>query len=170
MHQSFPRSASVLLLAFAVTAASGCHWFHRHSGYQKALAEHPLEVPPGLDQPDTSGAMGGAQGPVTASAVQGAAAGPAAQPAASATSFSVPGTQADVFTKVGDALSGIQGVTIASKAQIMGVYDIGYQGTNFLVRVAQAGNAVNVSAVDPRGVAAGGSAPQLMAALKSALA
>ena len=59
---------------------------------------------------------------------------------------------------------------MASKAQILGTYDVNYEGTDFLVRVTKVDAGVYVSAVDPRGLPAAGPAPQkLIAALKTAL-
>jgi uncharacterized lipoprotein len=42
--------------------SGGCDFMHRHFGrddtvYQRSVQERPLEVPPGLDHPDTSGAL-----------------------------------------------------------------------------------------------------------------
>ena len=75
-----------------------------------------------------------------------------------------------MFAKVGDALAAIEGVTIASRAQLLGTYDVSYEGSNFLVRVTTVDAGVYVSAVDPRGLPATGEAPaKLIAALKAAL-
>ena len=84
--------------------------------------------------------------------------------------FSVPGQRDEVFAKVGDALAATAGVTIATKAQLLGTYDVSYEGSDFLVRLVQDGDKVQVSTVDPRGVAANGPAQlKLLGALKSAL-
>jgi hypothetical protein len=67
-------------------------------------------------------------------------------------------------------LAATEGVTVASRAQILGTYDVSYGGANFLVRVTAVDAGVYVSAVDPRGLPASGEAPQkLIAALKAAL-
>ena len=61
-------------------------------------------------------------------------------------------------------------VTIASKAQLLGTYDVSYHGADFLVRVTKVDAGVYVSAVDPRGMpASGDAATQLIAALKAAV-
>jgi uncharacterized lipoprotein len=52
-------------LTIALTAScllAGCGWFHRHAhkdddAYKASVQEHPLEVPPDLDKPNTSGAL-----------------------------------------------------------------------------------------------------------------
>ena len=52
----------------------------------------------------------------------------------------------------------------------LGVYDVSYQGSNFLVRVSAVDAGAYVSAVDPRGQPATGEAPsKAIAALKAAL-
>jgi len=120
----------------------------------------PLEVPPDLNLPNTAGAM---QLPPTGAPTtpQGAA--------ISATGFNVAGPRDEVFAKVGEALAGVEGLTIASRAQLLGSYDVAYEGSNFLVRVVAVEAGTYVSAVDPRGLPAAGSAPKLIAALKAKL-
>ena len=76
-----------------------------------------------------------------------------------------------MFNKVGTALASTDGLTIASKAQLLGTYDVSYQGENFLVRVTKVEAGVYVSAVDPRGMpATSDAALKLVAALKAAIA
>ena len=75
-----------------------------------------------------------------------------------------------MFGKVGDALAGVEGLTIASRAQLLGSYDVAYEGSNFLVRVAAVETGTYVSAVDPRGIPSEGAAPtKLIATLKAKL-
>ena len=55
-------------------------------------------------------------------------------------------------------------------AQLLGAYDVAYEGSNFLVRVTAVEAGVYVSAVDPRGLPAAGAAPgKVIAALKAKL-
>ena len=90
--------------------------------------------------------------------------------AASTTSFHVAGSRDDVFNKLGVALGEVEGLTIASRAQLLGTYDVTYEGSNFLVRVGAVETGTYVSAVDPRGIASTGPAPaKLIAALKAKL-
>ena len=158
------RTAAVVLLAVAVLGTAGCHWFRRgdSEAYRNSPESRPLEVPPDMDQPDTSNAM--ALPPGGGSAMRSQVG------AQQAPGFAVPGQRDAVFAKVGDALAAIPGVTIATKAQLLGTYDLSYEGSDFLVRLVQNGDNVQVSTVDPRGVAANGPAQlKLLAALKSAL-
>lgn len=154
-------------MAVALVATAGCHWFHKSDkNYEGTAESRPLEVPPDLDQPNTEGAMA-PSGEGTHSAMRSAVGAPAV---ANPSGFTVPGERDAVFAKVGDALAGIQGVTVASKAVALGTYDVSYEGSNFLVRVAAVTNGVYVSAIDPRGTPATDAAPvKLIAALKTAL-
>ena len=163
------RASVAMLLAFTVVALlGGCSWFRKGAKGDYALSAEarPLEVPPDLNLPDTSGAM--ALPPTAAAAQQAAAA--AATPA-SATAFTVAGTHEEVFGQVGAVLESLDGLTIASRSQLLGTYDVSYQGANFLVRVAAVEGGVYVAAVDPRGVAASGDAPkQVIAAVRAKIA
>ena len=171
MRHSAPiaRAVSVALLASCTIAAtSGCSWFHKGARGDYALPAEmrPLEVPPDLNQPNTAGAM---QVPALASAKPAA---PAANqsPAASANGFTVAGSRDEVFGKVGEALEAIPGVTVASRAQLLGSFDVSYEGGNFLVRVVSVEAGAYVSAVDPRGLPATDAAPtKLIAELKAKL-
>ena len=81
------------------------------------------------------------------------------------------GTRDEIFARVGTALEGIDGLAIASKAQLLGTYDVSYQGSDFLVRVVAVESGAYVSAVDPRGLPATGEAPlKVVASLQAALA
>ena len=87
-----------------------------------------------------------------------------------ANGFTVAGDRDGVFTKVGAALTATDGVTVASKAQLLGTYDVSYQGASFLIRVSKVASGVYVSAVDPRGMPASNDAAiKLIAALKARL-
>ncbi len=151
-----------LALVLLVVSVAGCSWFKKGAKGDYALAPEarPLEVPPDLTLPNTSGAM------------QVPAAG---QPAASATpaaagGFNVAGTRDEAFARVGEALAGVEGVTIASRAQLLGTYDVSYEGASFLVRVSAVEAGAYVSAVDPRGLpATTPAATKLLAALKAKL-
>lgn len=162
------RFATVAVLT--TVATTGCHWFsHKGDVYQMSAETRPLEVPPDLDRPETSGATqipdAGTQS-VTRSSIAASA-----QPSDNASGFTVAGDRDDIYNKVGTALAAVDGLTIASKTQLLGAYDVSYQGSNFLVRVSQSGKSVYVSAVDPRGTpATSPAATQLIATLKTQLA
>lgn len=153
---------AVALLALAML--SGCHWFRSDNVFAAPEATRPLEVPPDLDLPRTEGAMPLPDGTtsVTRSSMTGAA--------AANSGFTTSGDRDATFAKVGEVLAATDGVTIASRAQVLGAYDVSYMGSNFLVRVSAVEGGAYVSAVDPRGVPAGGEAPaKLLAILKAAL-
>lgn len=159
------RVLSYALLAVAVAAGTtGCFKRGVKGDYALAPEMRPLEVPPDLNLPNTSGATAI---PALASATKPAA---VAAPAAAANGFTVSGSRDEVFGKVGDALAGVEGLTIASRAQLLGSYDVAYEGSNFLVRVVATDAGAYVSAVDPRGLpATDAAATKLVAALKTKL-
>jgi uncharacterized lipoprotein len=160
--QTAVRALSLALLAVATTVtATGCHRGAR-GDYALAPEMRPLEVPPDLNLPNTAGAS---QVPALASATR-----PAAQAAPAQGGFTVSGSRDEVFGKVGTALEAIDGVTIASRAQLLGSYDVAYEGSNFLVRVVAVDAGAYVSAVDPRGIpATDAAAVKLVDALKAKL-
>ncbi|MFC3549784.1 hypothetical protein ACFOLC_02010 [Lysobacter cavernae] len=161
-YVSMSRAAVAGLLLVGVVVGSGCSWFRKGNDlYAQSPETRPLEVPPDLDLPRTDTAV---NVPVPA-AVPGSTA-----PAATSIGFTMVGTRDEVFAKVGEALAAVQGVEVASSAQALGVYDVNYQGSNFLVRVAGADVGAYISAVDPRGLPAAGDAPKkLIDTLRTAL-
>lgn len=166
-HSRFAvRALSLALLAIATTVtATGCFKRGARGDYALAPEMRPLEVPPDLTLPNTAGAS---QVPALASAARPAQPA-AAQPAQGG--FTASGSRDEVFGKVGDALATVEGVTIASRAQLLGSYDVAYEGSNFLVRVVGVDAGAYVSAVDPRGLpATDPAAIKLLGALKAKLA
>lgn len=163
VSNSISRPLVIVALAVSVLGVSGCKWFKKgNPDYSMSPETRPLEVPPDLNLPNTAGAM--KLPPASAPLVsQGATTG-------SATSFHVVGNRDEVFNKLGAALDATDGVAIASRAPLLGTYDVSYEGSNFLVRVASVETGTYVSAVDPRGIPAAGAAPaKLVAQLKAAL-
>ena len=161
----------VLALAVAALAvgAGGCRMVGKKSElYTPSTESRPLEVPPDLDRPSADRAMAlpAAGGSVSASGMNNAGGGTAAP-----IGFNAAGDRDAVFAKVGEVLGATSGVAIASKAQILGTYDVDYMGAKFLVRVTKAGDGAYVSAVDPRGLPPTGEAPvKLVGVLKAAIA
>ena len=167
LARSIPTSrtalAATLLLTLAAT--SGCAWFRKGNElYAQSPESRPLEVPPDLDRPRAQAAMG-APAPTTATARM-----PATTPAGTAIGFTTAGSREDVYAKVDAALAALDGVEVTSRASALGVFDVNYQGSNFLVRVSAVEAGAHVSAVDPRGLpATGDAATQLIASLRSAI-
>ncbi|WP_449445989.1 hypothetical protein [Thermomonas brevis] len=167
MHRTFRvTTAAPLVAVLLATGLSGCHWFKKKNElYAQSAEARPLEVPPDLDRPAADKAMAL---PTVGTSVTASS---AAKPAIAALGFSAAGERDAVFAKVGDALAAIPEVKIASKAQILGTYDVDYMDAKFLVRVTKAGDGSYVSAVDPRGLPpSGDAAGKLMATLKAAIA
>ncbi|PJK04605.1 hypothetical protein CO610_02890 [Lysobacteraceae bacterium NML95-0200] len=165
-HVSPGRIAILASLLASVALVSGCGWFRKDNDSYKLSGEaRPLELPPEFSRPDTSGAMALPGQSVMASS-QAAQAAPS-QPAAG---FVVAGSRDEVFARIGQVLDSVEGVQVASRAQLLGSHDVSYQGSNFLVRAVQTGDTVYVSIIDPRGVPqTGAAATQLLATLKQAL-
>ena len=166
---SLPRAAVAGLLVVGLLGATGCSWFRKGDKlYAQSPESRPLEVPPDLDLPRTDGALIVPTGSAMASSQ--AAAPVVASAVASPLGFNVAGTRDEVFAKVGDALVAIDGVNVASRAQLLGAFDVNYEGSNFLVRISAVDSGAYVSAVDPRGMPAVGEPPvKLIGALKAAL-
>lgn len=162
-------TAAPLALALALVALPGCALFRGDaSAYLLPADQRPLEVPPDL----VVSAQGEAVADGTSSALRsetGAQRSTAAV-AAPGNGFTVAAPRDQVFVRIGEVLATVEGLEIASRAQLLGAYDVSYGGSNFLVRVTESGTGTYVSAVDPRGLAAAGEGPTaLMAQLKAAL-
>lgn len=167
LRHALSRATTVALIAamsVAVLGASGCKWFRKDKYYAQDESQRPLEFPPAFDQAEAERSATAATGSVSRSSLT------AAGTTARALAFDVAGDRASVFARVGDALASIPGLTVASRAQLLGAYDVDYQGQKFLVRVSESGNGSQVSAVDPRGVPADHeAASSVIASLKTAL-
>lgn len=167
--------SAIRVLSFAILATAtlvgttGCFKRGAKGDYALAPEMRPLEVPPDLNVPGGSAA---AQVPALASqAARPAPAAASTQAAANAAGFTVTGSKDEVFAKVGTALEAVDGVKVASKAQLLGSYDVAFEGSDFLVRVVGVEAGAYVSAVDPRGLPATGAAPvKLLGELKAKLA
>ncbi|KRG73221.1 hypothetical protein ABB28_11765 [Stenotrophomonas chelatiphaga] len=174
------RVLSIAILALGtVVATTGCFKKGARGDYALAPDVRPLEVPPDLTAPAGAGKASttGETGSVLASQASRpapAAAAPGQAPAAPANNpsgFNVTAGKDQAFTDVGTALEAIDGLTIATRAQLLGSYDVAFEGSNFLVRVVAVNGGSYVSAVDPRGLPATADAPvKLIAALKAKLA
>ena len=164
---SLPRAAIAGALVVGLVAVSGCSWLRKDNALYTAQTR-PLEVPPDLDLPRTTSAMEIPAGPVTASGTLAAA--QSAPAGGTSTGFVIAGSRDEVFEKVDAALAAVDGLTIASRAKLLGAFDVNYLNSNFLVRVSKTEAGAYVSAVDPRGMPATGEAPvQVLAALRTAL-
>jgi uncharacterized lipoprotein len=161
------RTATFLVLAVAVFGTSGCRMFSKkHDLYGKSEAERPLEFPPAFNAEEAEAIYSGtASGSVTRSSV-----GTGGSSTSQALGFVVSGDRATVYERVGAALAKIEGANVVSRAQLLGAFDLDYEGSKFLVRVSEVAGGSQVAAVDPRGVAAQGAAPaKLIAQLKAAM-
>ena len=107
------RDIKALTIALAASLLASCGWFDRtfhkeNTEYKTSVQERPLEVPPDLDKPNTSGALtipesGAASAPV---ATSDASAPPAAGAVASAPAAEAPVTTAPAASTAPAILSG----------------------------------------------------------------
>lgn len=157
--------AIVVAMSFAVLGASGCRWFHKKDVYAMNADDRPLEFPPAFDPAEAERSLAAtASGSVTRSSLSGT------DTATRSLGFVVPGDRATVFAKVGELLAATPGLTIASRAQLLGAFDVDYEGQKFLIRVSEGTSGSSVSAVDARGQPADNpAATKVIAALRAAL-
>lgn len=168
------RPLLVATLAVAVLASSGCSWIRSKWGneaeYQASRQNQPLEVPPGLDVPSTTGGV----------SIPDAGAGSAAPvgqgvPSAQAVvdgveSFTLDDSVASSWRRIGIALGKIEGATIGERAQLLNSYEVSYKGVTVLLRAEAAGGQTRVVALGPDGQPIRtGIATELLAILKSRL-
>lgn len=158
------RRLLVAGLAASLVATSGCGWFRSSTGYETSRETRPLEVPPDMTAPVTDPTM---QVPSVPRAPAGAQ-----QPAAggAVSSFELADEAGETWRRVGVALERIEGVTIVNRAQMLGSYELRYQGESFLLRVQGDGERSTVSSVNASGqTVSTGPATELMGLLRQRL-
>ncbi|HET6603216.1 MAG TPA: hypothetical protein VFG21_03230 [Xanthomonadaceae bacterium] len=163
-RNSYLRYALPIVAGLSL-AMSGCNWFRPNTGYQTSPESRPLEVPPDLDAPPRDDTMripevaGGSGSSARASAPAGAVA-----------DFRLDEPAAGAWRRLGIALERIDGVSVQERAELLGVYTVSYQGSEFLVRVQAEREGSRVTAVDAQGRAAtSGAATSLLGVLKQRL-
>ena len=154
----FLRRAMTLGLIALLLSSVGCSWWRGRSGYENSPESRPLEIPPDLDTPTTDPAM---QIP----AVAGSTAAPT-----TGQSFIVEDAADSTWRRLGVALERIDGVVIDSRAELLSVYNVSFQGSSFLVKVAAEGEGSRISTVNADGQElTTGAAGLLLARLKERL-
>jgi len=159
---SFSSIALTGCVALFLLSSSGCANRGPRGDYALPVAQRPLEVPPELNVNATTD---GRQGPALASVVQAQTTqAPAVQLAApttaptptssvaSASGFMVNGSREEVYNRLGQVLAGIEGVSIASRSQMLASFDVAFADSRFLLRVSSGQGGTHVSAVDARGL------------------
>lgn len=166
---STPRLMRTLMVGAVVltlaSAGAGCSWFKSKSksNYTASKESQPLEVPPGLNLPDTSGAT-------ALPSVSSASASGVVSRSGVASDITLAGDAATNFPRIGAALEGIEGVVINGRAEALGSFDVSYQGESFLIRVQDNAGASRLIALSPDGrILARGPAAALLAAIKAKL-
>lgn len=158
-------------VAFALLSQGGCAWTRAKLGmdakYQDSPQNQPLEVPPGLDLPNTAAAI---TVPEVSANVRAAAPATAVPAAGGVASFTVADTVDSAWRRIGIALGKIDGVSIGERAQLLKSYEVTYQGTTMLIRAESAGAETRVLALGTDGQPLGaGPGARLLALLKARL-
>jgi len=172
------RPLLVATLAVAVFASSGCSWIRSKWGnaaeYETSRQNQPLEVPPGLDVPSTTGgvvipdARAGASAVAVGEGVPSASAGQAV--VGGIESFMLADSVTSSWRRIGIALGKIEGATIGERAQVLNSYEVSYKGVTVLVRAQEADGQTRVVALGSDGQPVRtGVATELLAILKSRL-
>lgn len=172
------RPLLIATLAVAVLGSSGCSWIRGKWGneaeYQASRQNQPLEVPPGLDVPATTGgvtipdARPGVAGAPVGEGVPSGAGGQAV--VGGIESFTLADSASSSWRRIGIALGKIEGVTIGDRAQVLNSYEVSYKGVTVLVRAQEADGQTRVVALGPDGQPIRtGVATELLAILKARL-
>ena len=162
---STPRLMRTLMVAAVVlalaSASTGCSWFKSKSksNYSASRESQPLEVPPGLDLPDTS----------SSTSLPSVSTGTGSRSGV-ASDITLLGNATTNYPRIGAALESIEGVVINGRAEALGSFDVTYQGQSFLIRVQDSASASRLIALSPDGrILTSGPAAALMAAIKAKL-
>lgn len=157
MSPNLRRAITLGLIALLLSTA-GCSLWRGRSGYENSPESRPLEIPPDLDTPAADPSM-----QIPAVAATGAT-------ASTGRSFVVADAADNTWRRLGLALERIDGVTIDSRAELLSVYNVTFQGSSFLVKVAAEGEGSRVSTVDAEGQAlTSGAAGLLLSRLEERL-
>lgn len=167
------RPLLVATVALSVIATSGCSWVRSKWGneamYQGSRQNQPLEVPPGLDTPSTTGGVVIPDAPAGAPvSTEVPSAGDSA--IAGIDSFLLADSVASSWRRIGIALGKIEGASISNRAQLLNSYEVSYKGVTVLVRAEQVGEQTRVVALGQDGQPIRtGLATELLAILKARL-
>lgn len=176
MHRSIVRTPLMAALALALAAGSGCGWIkskiNTEAPYQDSQMSRPLEMPPGLDKPGSTGGMAipDAAG-VSGGSVQGLPPGMGAPAGAAAVSeLQLADTLESAYRRLGLALERLDGVEVLAQAQLLNSYEVRFEGQTLLLKAEQSGDSVRVSALSGSGQAlAGGAGAKLLGLLQARL-
>ncbi len=146
-----PLSLRPLLLgavALAVLSQGGCAWTRDKLGidanYKESAQSQPLEVPPGMDLPNTAAAIT----VPSVSANPNVASSPAA---AGISSFTMADGVDSAWRRLGLALGKVPGVTVGDAVKLLNSYEVTYEGVTMLVRAEAVGAETRVTALGPDG-------------------
>ena len=151
-----PRLMTGVAMLAIVVASSGCGWIKSKTHYEDSREANSLEIPPGLDRPDTSSATSLPTTAATGVAVAAPSAGRLPVPAA------------DAYPRVGEILAATPDVTLNGRAEALSSYDVSYKGESFLLRVLDSSGGSRLVALSADGrLLTTGAAAELVAAIRS---
>lgn len=123
---------SLLITSLAVSvllSTTACSVFRADTGYSKAAEQRPLEVPPELDQPVVNQGM----------AIPDARSSSAASTGAGDSSFMLDEGVSSAWDRIGNALNGMDGVTIKNQSRMLSMFSVQQSGSTVLIRVTSKG-------------------------------
>jgi len=163
------RPLLIGVVALAMLSQAGCAWTRNKLGmdarYQDSTQNQPLEVPPGLDLPNTTGAV------IVPDMAPGSGGATAQAPGvAGISSFTLADSADSAWRRIGLALGNIEGVTINDRAQLLNSYAVTYRGASLLIRAQEVSGETRVVALGADGQPiTSGAGAQLLALLKARL-
>jgi uncharacterized lipoprotein len=171
------------VVAVALLSQTGCVWmrakFGNNAVYKDSVQSDPLEVPPGMDAPSTSGATTipdvGADAIAAAAAAEADFAArvptaPGTVAVAGISDFTLTDNVESAWRRVGIALAKIDGVGVGESSQLLHGHEVTYQGVTMLIRAESIGGQTRVAAIGSDGQQiTSGPATQLLALLKARL-
>jgi uncharacterized lipoprotein len=140
---------------------AGCSWFRSRPEYEGVEISKPLAIPADLNKPKSRDAL-----QIPSKTLLGENAKSPDQVA----NFMVDDTQTNVWTRIGTALDGIEGVEVLNKAEGIKSYEVRYNSEIFLISTQANDAKTRVLAIGVDGaVQQSGVSGQLLAKLKAAL-
>jgi len=114
----------VMLAALAPLALGACSMFRSHSNWDKAVETRPLEVPPDLDTPSTSGALVVPSTTGSGSSAESAARGGTRRASTGIDGLHVDDTAPSTWSRIGTALDRAAIGTIETRDEASRTYSV----------------------------------------------
>lgn len=118
------------LAASVLLSTTACSVFRADTGYNKAVEQRPLEVPPELDQPVVNQGMavpGERSNNVTGMSSLGSS------------NFMMDEGVSSAWDRIGNALNSMEGITIKNQSRMLSMFSVQQAGSTVLIRVTSKG-------------------------------